>query len=78
VQPPVLGAVIAEISAKDFEVLARRIRERGGSITVSELEDMHVAVELADDLRAALRRPATGTPRPGDIRARPGITTENA
>jgi hypothetical protein len=78
VQPPVLGAVIAEISSKDFEVLARRITERGGSITVSELEDMHVAVEIADDLRAALRPPATGTPRPGDIRARPGITTENA
>ena len=78
VQPPVLAAVIAEICSKDFEVLADRIGQLGGSITVPELEEMHVAVEIADNLLAALRPPATGTPRPTDMRAQPGITTENA
>lgn len=77
VQPPVLEAVIAEICSKDFEVFVRRIGQLGGSITVAELEDMHVSVEVAADLLAALRPPPTGRP-PAVIRAQPGITTENA
>lgn len=78
VQPPVLEAIVADICAKDFAVFADRIGQLGGSITVPELEDMHVAVEIEGDLLAALRPPATGSRQPTDIRAQPGTTTENS
>lgn len=78
VQPPVLEAVIAEICSKDFEVVVERIRRLGGSITIPELEEMHVGVDIADNLLAALRPSASGVGQADDLRARPGITTENA
>lgn len=78
VHPPLAAALIAEISAKDFDVITRRLGELGERITVTELEEMYVSVELDDGLTAALRPPAdAGSGHDGE-QARPGITTENA
>jgi hypothetical protein len=75
--PPVVAAVIAEISSKDYEVLAERVARLGESITVSELEEMYVAVELSEDLQAALHPTPTGA-GPAEARGKLGITTEPA
>jgi hypothetical protein len=53
--PPVVAGLVAEMSAKDQELLTERIRALGQSIGPTELDDMYVDVELADDLVAALR-----------------------
>lgn len=53
--PPIVAGLIAETSAKDLGLLTARIRALGQDIGASELDDMYVTVELADDLAEALR-----------------------
>jgi hypothetical protein len=76
--PAVLEAVLAEISTKDFDELAKRICDLGHPTTVRELERMQVSVEIAEDVLASLRPPTTSDTERDHDRATPGITTENA
>lgn len=74
--PPIVAALIADVSGKDFDLLADRIHELGGQISAHELAQMHVAVDLGENLLDAL--PAIGERRsrramPG---VRPGLETE--
>jgi hypothetical protein len=74
--PPIIAALIAELAGKDFDILASRIRELGGHISVHELRDMYVRVDLGDDLVDALGASSEQHARRSQPAARPGLETE--
>lgn len=73
--PPVVAGLVAEISSKDLGLLTARIRELGHDITATELDDMYVTVELADDLLEALRPEAAARVGRSPAGARLGTVT---
>lgn len=75
--PPVVAALVADVSGKDFDVLAGRIRELGGQISVHELAQMHVAVDLGENLLDALPPIDVHSARRSAPAVRPGVETEH-
>jgi hypothetical protein len=71
--PPKVERQVADLAHKDFESLARELREREVEVGVPDLEEMLVAVTLRDDVLDRL----SGEHRHlGDAPAsRPGLTT---
>lgn len=57
-QPPKVEQQVAELVGKDFAALAKELSARGHEIGEGELHAMYVHVELADDVRRSLSRPA--------------------
>jgi hypothetical protein len=53
--PPMLAAAVAKPAAKDFAAIARRAAGLGAELQPDELDRMHVAVELSDELLTTLR-----------------------
>lgn len=52
--PPLAEKDVAEITPKDFDDIAERLRHEGVDIASEDLGDMYVHVELDEPLRAAL------------------------
>ncbi len=52
--PPKVEQQVAEITAKDFSLLARELTTRGYRVSSQALGDMYVHVELADEVRREL------------------------
>lgn len=73
--PPVLAGMVAELASKDYDLLVERSRELGVLLSVNQLGEMYVTVELADDLLGALRPDRQHVTAPNDG-ARPGLETE--
>jgi hypothetical protein len=77
-QPPIMAALVAELSNKDFNEIAARIRALGDEVDAGELHEMYVTVELADDLLDALRPAPARAGAGAGHGARPGTVTEGA
>lgn len=75
--PPIVAALIADISSKDLDYFAGHLHELGGQITEHELAEMYVEVELGDSLLDALR-PSDRHARRSQPAVRRGPETEPA
>ena len=74
--PPVVAALIADISSTDLDFFADHIHQLGGQITDQELAEMYVEVELGASLLDALQ-PVTRQDAPRSQPAlRPGLETK--
>jgi hypothetical protein len=71
--PPKVEQQVAELAPKDFESIASELRERGWGLGVEDLQEMFVAVELADDVVERLGRERRHLGEGVD--SRPGLTT---
>jgi hypothetical protein len=76
--PPIVAALVADMSGKDFDFLAGRVGKLGGQVSIHELDQMYVAVELGDSLLAALRPGEKQHGRRSQPAAQPGLETEQA
>jgi hypothetical protein len=54
VHPPKVERQIADVVSADFPALARELSSLGHDLAADDLCELHVHVELAEDLRAAL------------------------
>jgi hypothetical protein len=55
IHPPKIEQQIGELVSKDFPSLVREIASRGHVVDESALAEMYVHVELAEDVRNALK-----------------------
>lgn len=74
--PPHVAALVAELSVKDLALLSSRLRARGYDVSLAELDDMYVTVELSDDLLDALRPAQAGQATRLPVAARLGSVTQ--